>query len=243
MTKIIKTGFRFYEKVHLGLLILLFIIYVSLVKTIKVSKPRELFENTPLVNTKKVSKTIESFEDAPSTPAEPIPEEDVTCPSTPSPPNCYYNSAMYYYTLNETPGLEIATGIFGFIFGIFLASFVKKFLLNEYGDNIIVIFLIFIISLIFVCLFYAADLYQQGDGGSSWGRYAYFMYPLIGCFLMIGEDSITHFFNWASGDSVYKSIDLKRMTSFYSKSPISTESVSSFDTNFSTDNPISPMSP
>jgi len=95
---------------------------------------------------------------------------------------------------------DIIISIWGFILGLFISSFVTRFLFREYSNNIAVITIIFIISIIALITYYILVNYQNKQISTPFIKYNQIIFPLLGGLFLIAEDSINHFFNYFGGN-------------------------------------------
>lgn len=107
------------------------------------------------------------------------------------------------YNKNDTNVVstyDIIISIWGFILGLFISSFVTRFLFREYSNNIAIITIIFIISIIALITYYIIVNYQNKQVSTPFIKYNQIIFPLLGGLFLIAEDSINHFFNYFGGD-------------------------------------------
>jgi len=95
---------------------------------------------------------------------------------------------------------DVIISIWGFILGLFISSFVTRFLFREYSNNIAVITIIFIISIIALITYYILVNYQNKHISTPFIKYNQIIFPLLGGLFLIAEDSINHFFNYFGGN-------------------------------------------
>jgi hypothetical protein len=95
---------------------------------------------------------------------------------------------------------DVIISIWGFILGLFISSFVTRFLFREYSNNIAVITIIFIISIIALITYYILVNYQNKQISTPFIKYNQIIFPLLGGLFLIAEDSINHFFNYFGGN-------------------------------------------
>jgi magnesium-transporting ATPase (P-type) len=101
---------------------------------------------------------------------------------------------------NTVSAYDIIISIWGFILGLFISSFVTRFLFREYSNNIAVITIIFIISIIALITYYILVNYQNKQISTPLIKYNQIIFPLLGGLFLIAEDSINHFFNYFGGN-------------------------------------------
>jgi len=113
---------------------------------------------------------------------------------------------------NEVSGFDIFLSIWGFILGLFISSFITRFLFREYNKNITIIILTFIISIILLILYYIASNYVQNDNtNNTWTKYNQYIFPLVGGLLLISEDAINHIFDYMGNEGEYEYIDVSKI--------------------------------
>ena len=95
---------------------------------------------------------------------------------------------------------DVTISILGFIIGLFISSFVTRYLFREYNKNITVITITFIISIIALIIYYIMSNYQRKQISTPFIKYNQIIFPLLGGLFLIAEDSINHFFNYFSGN-------------------------------------------
>jgi hypothetical protein len=101
---------------------------------------------------------------------------------------------------SEVSTLDIVISIWGFILGLFVSSFVTRFIFREYNSNIIIISITFFIALTILILYYIGINYETLDNGNNWIRYNQVVFPLIGGLFLISEDAISHLFEYFGGN-------------------------------------------
>jgi hypothetical protein len=104
--------------------------------------------------------------------------------------------------------LDIVISIWGFVLGLFVSSFVTRFVFREYSSNITIITITFIISMIILILYHVGSNYQNTDDNDNWIRYNQIVFPLFGGLLLISQDAINHLFEYFGGNTeAYTNID------------------------------------
>lgn len=101
---------------------------------------------------------------------------------------------------SDVSTLDIAISIWGFILGLFVSSFVTRFIFREYNSNIIIISITFFIALTILILYYIGINYETLENGNNWIRYNQVVFPLIGGLFLISEDAINHLFEYFGGN-------------------------------------------
>jgi hypothetical protein len=104
-------------------------------------------------------------------------------------------------TNDDVSTLDIIISIWGFILGLFVSSFVTRFIFREYSSNITIILITFIFSISILILYYVGTNYQNADNGENWVRYNQIVFPLVGGLFLISEDAINHLFEYFGGDT------------------------------------------
>ena len=161
----VKWGqFGFAEQIHASLIVILLIAYATMIHKVRVSKPKDFFDNAPSCT------------------------KDKSC-------DTWINQSTFEYDLGPDPSLEIATSFVGFLLGVFLSSFVDSYVLKALSKNIYGLSFLFISCASLIWGMYYAGLFQQGNGNSSYGKYAYLMYPMLGAFIIICEKTVTKIFD------------------------------------------------
>ena len=97
---------------------------------------------------------------------------------------------------NNVSTYDVIISVWGFILGLFVSSFVTRFLFREYGSNIAVISITFLVSMILLILYYIVSNYKTKQINISFLKYNEIIFPLLGGLFLIAEDSINHFFNY-----------------------------------------------
>jgi hypothetical protein len=92
--------------------------------------------------------------------------------------------------------VDITCSVWGFILGLFVSSFITRFVFREYGTNITVITTTFIIALTALILYYIVSSFQEKNIDTPIGKYSQIIYPLLGGLFLISEDAINHFFDY-----------------------------------------------
>jgi preprotein translocase subunit SecG len=169
---ILKKGFTNIDAIHLSIIIFMFIIYLYLVYLVSKNPNSQNNDN---------NKNQDNNND----------------------PNYAITGIDNPLTLKESnvTVADITCSIWGFILGLFVSSFITRYVFREYGTNITVISTTFIIALIALILYYIVSSYQDKNIDTPIGNYSQIIYPLLGGLFLIAEDSINHFFNYFGGQN------------------------------------------
>jgi len=100
----------------------------------------------------------------------------------------------------EVTNLDLIISVWGFILGLFISSFVTRFVFREYSSNITIITVTFFCSLLLLILYYIGSNYQNKHINNNWIRYNQIIFPLIGGLFLISEDAINHLFEYFGGN-------------------------------------------
>lgn len=101
---------------------------------------------------------------------------------------------------NTVSTYDIVLSVWGFILGLFISSFVTRFLFREYSNNIAIITITFSVSIIALVVYYILANYQNKQISTPLVKYNQIIFPLLGGLFLIAEDSINHFFNYFGGN-------------------------------------------
>ena len=156
------------EQLHASLIVILFIAYAYMIHRIRVSKPKDFFDNAPSPSASCV--------------------KDKSC-------DTWINQSTFEYDLGPDSSLEIATSFTGFLLGVLLSSFVESYVLKVLSKDIFGLSFLFISCALLIWGMYYAGLFQRGNGNSLEGKYAYLMYPMLGAFIIICERTVTKIFD------------------------------------------------
>ena len=113
---------------------------------------------------------------------------------------------------NNVTSLDIIISVWGLILGLFISSFVTRFIFREYRSNISIISITFFISITFLIIYYISINYRNAESNKPWITYNQIVFPLIGGLFLISEDSINHFLDYFGGkESNYETINLSKI--------------------------------
>jgi len=113
---------------------------------------------------------------------------------------------------NNVTNLDIIISIWGLILGLFISSFVTRFIFREYRSNISIITITFFISITFLIIYYISINYRNTETNKPWITYNQIIFPLIGGLFLISEDSINHFLDYFGGnESKYSTINFSKI--------------------------------
>jgi CBS domain containing-hemolysin-like protein len=114
--------------------------------------------------------------------------------------NSNYLENSKYRNNDYVSTYDIIISVWGFILGLFISSFVTRFLFREFSNNIAVITITFSISIIALIVYYILANYQNKQISIPLIKYNQIIFPLLGGLFLIAEDSINHFFNYFGGN-------------------------------------------
>jgi hypothetical protein len=106
------------------------------------------------------------------------------------------------YDINSVSNLELGLGIFGFICGLWLSSYLHRTIFKEKVDNTKYIWIIIVIGIISFALMgcaIIANIYNvKGVENIDWIKYNQILFPLYGGIILISEESVNNIIYYLS---------------------------------------------
>ena len=106
------------------------------------------------------------------------------------------------YDINSVNNLELGLGVFGFICGLWLSSYLQRTIFKDKVDNTKYIWFILVIGIISFTLMgcaIIANIYNvKGVENIDWIKYNQILFPLYGGVILISEEAVNHIINYLS---------------------------------------------
>jgi membrane protease YdiL (CAAX protease family) len=106
------------------------------------------------------------------------------------------------YDINSVSNLELGLGIFGFICGLWLSSYLHRTIFKDKVDNTKHISFIIVIGIIAITLMgcaIIANIYNvKGVENIDWIKYNQILFPLYGGIILISEESVNNIIYYIS---------------------------------------------
>lgn len=108
------------------------------------------------------------------------------------------------YDINSVSNLELGLGVFGFICGLWLSSYLQRTIFKDKVDNTKYIWFIVVIGIISFTLMgcaIIANIYNvKGVENIDWIKYNQILFPLYGGIILISEQSVNNIIHYISSD-------------------------------------------